>query len=121
SALELLWIFFTLERLDGVTFFVERDLVANVTGRVAHFGWRKLAQEATRARMLLFLKAYVEAGNRVAEDFRILAGVSARGIISSLLNHMHFKLQLLNHFLLVETHWCTPLSRSHINIGPKIF
>jgi hypothetical protein len=58
--LELVWIIFSLERLDGVTLFFERDLVAHVTGRVAHFGRRKFSQEATRASMFLFLKAYVE-------------------------------------------------------------
>jgi hypothetical protein len=90
----------SFEGLDGVTLFVERNLMTNVTVRVAHFGWCKPAQEATRARMLLFLKARVEAGNRVSEDFRMLGGFPDRGIVNSLLNHLDLKLQLLNHFLL---------------------
>src|ERR1700676_2326884 len=58
--------------------------------------------------MLLFLEAYVEAGNRVAEDIRILARLPDRGVVSSLLNHLDFELKLLGHFLFVEAHLCSP-------------
>jgi hypothetical protein len=53
--------------------------VADVVLRVAHFSWRKLAQEAARAWVLLFFQPYVQTCNRLAKDLRGVAGFPNRG------------------------------------------
>ena len=80
--------------------------MADVIVRVAHFERCKLAQEAIRTRMLLFLQAHIEAADRVAKDFRCLPRFPDGRKVSSLLDHFDFKFQLLNHFFpfLVEFH-----------------
>ena len=88
----------------GVALFVQRNLMAEVPARVAHFAWHKFAQEAVGAGMCLLFEGDVQASDRIPEDFWLVARVANRGVVSAFFDHLDFKPQLLDHLPLVEAH-----------------